>query len=91
MSSSSVLPSFYQVLGVVFFTFVLCWAPFFIINILISCNVQVGEGIINFVTWLGYMSSMVNPFFYTFFNKTFRQTFVKILKCDMERNRKYHI
>nr|ABX10972.1 type 2 serotonin receptor [Procambarus clarkii] len=79
-----------KVLGVVFFTFVLLWAPFFIANVLISCGAHIKDEMINFVTWLGYASSMVNPFFYTFFNKTFRQTFLKIIKCEMRRSRKYH-
>ncbi|XP_069953472.1 uncharacterized protein 5-HT2B [Cherax quadricarinatus] len=79
-----------KVLGVVFFTFVLLWAPFFIANVLISCGAHIEEEMINLVTWLGYASSMVNPFFYTFFNKTFRQTFLKIIKCQMRRSRKYH-
>ncbi|ROT60950.1 serotonin receptor type 2 [Penaeus vannamei] len=79
-----------KVLGVVFFTFVLLWAPFFIANVLISCGAHIGEEVINLVTWLGYASSMVNPFFYTFFNKTFRQTFLKIIKCQMKGGRKYH-
>ncbi|XP_037780396.1 LOW QUALITY PROTEIN: uncharacterized protein LOC119576816 [Penaeus monodon] len=79
-----------KVLGVVFFTFVLLWAPFFIANVLISCGAHIGEEVINLVTWLGYASSMVNPFFYTFFNKTFRQTFLKIIKCQMKSGRKYH-
>ncbi|XP_068239705.1 D(2)-like dopamine receptor [Palaemon carinicauda] len=79
-----------KVLGVVFFTFVLLWAPFFITNVLISFGTDIGEDMINFVTWLGYASSMVNPFFYTFFNKTFRQTFLKIIKCEMRRGKKYH-
>ncbi|XP_063844503.1 LOW QUALITY PROTEIN: 5-hydroxytryptamine receptor 2B-like [Scylla paramamosain] len=80
-----------KVLGVVFFTFVLLWAPFFIANVLISCGAHIGEEMINLVTWLGYASSMVNPFFYTFFNKTFRQTFLKIIKCEIKTTRKYHL
>nr|AAS57919.1 type 2 serotonin receptor [Panulirus interruptus] len=80
-----------KVLGVVFFTFVLLWAPFFIANVLISCGAHIEGEMINLVTWLGYASSMVNPFFYTFFNKTFRQTFLKILKCQMKSSRKYHL
>lgn len=74
-----------KVLGVVFFTFVILWAPFFVLNLLPTvcpeCEAKVGNSVIEFVTWLGYASSMVNPIFYTIFNKTFRQAFKKLLLC----------
>ena len=77
-------------LGVIFATFVLLWSPFFIVNIMLAfcsrydiCPIQENylAGSMDFVTWLGYISSTVNPFFYTFFNKTFREAFKGILKC----------
>lgn len=74
-----------KVLGVVFFTFVILWAPFFVLNLLpIVCEVcerNVGQWVFQFATWLGYASSMVNPIFYTIFNKVFRQAFKKVLLC----------
>lgn len=75
-----------KVLGVIFFTFVLLWSPFFTINVLVSlcedCRHYITGNVVNFVTWLGYVSSLVNPFFYTFFNRTFREAFKKILFCQ---------
>jgi 5-hydroxytryptamine receptor 2 len=75
-----------KVLGVVFFTFVILWAPFFVLNLLPTvcpyCEECIGHGIFDFVTWLGYASSMVNPIFYTIFNKVFRQAFKKVLLCQ---------
>lgn len=77
-----------KVLGVVFFTFVILWAPFFVLNLVPSvcseCERNINKGVFDLVTWLGYASSMVNPIFYTIFNKVFRQTFKKVLLC------KYH-
>ncbi len=74
-----------KVLGVVFFTFVILWAPFFVLNLLPTvcpkCEKSISNGVFDFVTWLGYASSMVNPIFYTIFNKVFRQAFKKVLLC----------
>ncbi|XP_072763785.1 5-hydroxytryptamine receptor 2B isoform X2 [Anoplolepis gracilipes] len=74
-----------KVLGVVFFTFVILWAPFFVLNLVPAicpdCERQIDRKIFDLVTWLGYASSMVNPIFYTIFNKVFRQAFKKVLLC----------
>lgn len=74
-----------KVLGVVFFTFVILWAPFFVLNLLPTvcgdCEKNIDNWVFQFVTWLGYASSMVNPIFYTIFNKVFRQAFKKVLLC----------
>ncbi|KAJ8916209.1 hypothetical protein NQ315_016348 [Exocentrus adspersus] len=74
-----------KVLGVVFFTFVILWSPFFILNLLPTfcseCEKNLDNWVMHLVTWLGYASSMVNPIFYTIFNKVFRQAFKKVLLC----------
>ncbi|XP_063230506.1 uncharacterized protein LOC134535364 [Bacillus rossius redtenbacheri] len=74
-----------KVLGVVFFTFVILWAPFFVLNLVptvcADCERRIDHGVFDFATWLGYASSMVNPIFYTIFNKVFRQAFKKVLLC----------
>ncbi|XP_012276886.1 uncharacterized protein LOC105697804 isoform X2 [Orussus abietinus] len=74
-----------KVLGVVFFTFVILWAPFFVLNLVPAlcpdCEKRIDRKIFDLVTWLGYASSMVNPIFYTIFNKVFRQAFKKVLLC----------
>ncbi|XP_045472458.1 5-hydroxytryptamine receptor 2A-like [Harmonia axyridis] len=76
-----------KVLGLVFFTFVLCWAPFFILNIIFaacpSCDVP--EHIVVVCLWLGYLSSTINPVIYTVFNRTFRTAFIRILVCKCRR------
>ncbi|GAB6018899.1 hypothetical protein CHUAL_000555 [Chamberlinius hualienensis] len=73
-----------KVLGIIFFTFVILWTPFFSLNIVTgicpSCAENVSPTFSYFVLWLGYVSSTVNPVFYTIFNPTFRQAFVSILK-----------
>lgn len=78
-----------KVLGVVFFTFVILWAPFFILNLLPAfcseCDKNLDAWVMHLVTWLGYASSMVNPIFYTIFNKVFRQAFKKVLTCKYRK------
>lgn len=75
-----------KVLGVVFFTFVVLWSPFFVLNLVPAmcpaCEKEISHWVFDFVTWLGYASSMVNPIFYTIFNKVFRQAFKKVLLCQ---------
>ncbi|KAJ6636285.1 5-hydroxytryptamine receptor 2A, partial [Pseudolycoriella hygida] len=80
-----------KVLGVVFFTFVILWAPFFVLNLLPSlcrtCEENMSGWVFDVVTWLGYASSMVNPIFYTIFNKVFRQAFKKVLLCQYSKTK----
>ncbi|XP_034841356.1 5-hydroxytryptamine receptor 2C [Maniola hyperantus] len=76
-----------KVLGLVFFTFVLCWAPFFLLNILFaSCPACiVPEHVVDICLWLGYVSSTINPIIYTIFNRTFRAAFLRLLRCHCSR------
>ncbi|XP_037795243.1 5-hydroxytryptamine receptor 2A-like [Penaeus monodon] len=73
-----------KVLGLVFFAFVICWTPFFILNIYFAAcpTCQVSDHLANVCLWLGYVSSTINPIIYTIFNRTFKAAFIKILKCD---------
>lgn len=70
-----------KVLGVVFFTFVLCWSPFFLLNILFAVcpksDCPVPDHVTEVCLWLGYVSSTINPIIYTIFNKTFRAAFIR--------------
>ena len=72
-----------KVLGVVFMIFVICWAPFFTVNILSalckSCRFE--RTLVTAFVWLGYVSSTLNPIIYTIFNNIFRSTFIKLLCC----------
>ncbi|XP_077992983.1 putative G-protein coupled receptor No18 [Glandiceps talaboti] len=77
-----------KTLVIVFVCFVILWLPFFCINITIGfcprCNIP--ESIFLVFTWLGYVSSGINPCIYTMFNKDFRYAFVKILTCDRKKS-----
>ncbi|XP_026667478.1 D(2) dopamine receptor A [Ceratina calcarata] len=77
-----------KVLGLVFFTFVLCWAPFFLLNIFFAAcpECSVPAHVVNTCLWLGYVSSTINPVIYTIFNRTFRAAFIRLLKCQCSRS-----
>lgn len=72
-----------KVLGIVFFSFVICWTPFFLLNILFA--VKRPEDFPSYLAttflWLGYVSSTINPIIYTVFNKNFKRAFWKLLTC----------
>ena len=73
-----------KVLGMVFVIFIVCWAPFFIVNILtvLCTSCTFNPLLFTVFVWLGYVSSTLNPIIYTTFNKTFKMTFIKLLKCQ---------
>lgn len=78
-----------KVLGIVFFCFVICWAPFFILNILFAIKGpdQFHPYLATTFLWLGYVSSTINPIIYTVFNKTFKRAFWKLLTCKCHFSR----
>lgn len=81
---SSLFP---QVLGIVFFLFLIMWCPFFITNVTFvlcrgSCNESLLNDLLNVFVWVGYISSGVNPLVYTLFNKTYRRAFSSYIRCQ---------
>lgn len=78
---------FLQVLGIVFFLFLIMWCPFFITNVTFvlcrgSCNEPLLAELLNVFVWVGYISSGVNPLVYTLFNKTYRRAFSSYIRCQ---------
>lgn len=76
-----------QVLGIVFFLFLIMWCPFFITNVTFvlcrgSCNESLLHDLLNLFVWVGYISSGVNPLVYTLFNKTYRRAFSSYIRCQ---------
>ncbi|TRY77500.1 hypothetical protein DNTS_035092 [Danionella cerebrum] len=68
-------------LGLILGAFVVCWLPFFlkevIVNICPSCSTS--AVLADFLTWLGYLNSLINPLIYTIFNEDFKRAFKKLL------------
>ncbi|KAM4558572.1 5-hydroxytryptamine receptor 1F [Odontesthes bonariensis] len=71
-------------LGLIIGAFVICWLPFFvkevIVNTCSSCNTSVEMA--DFLTWLGYLNSLINPLIYTIFNEDFKKAFQRLVRCS---------
>lgn len=69
--------------------FCLCWAPFFITNVVDPfIDYTVPDKLWAACLWLGYINSMLNPILYAFLNKSFRRAFLIILCCGRKRYRR---
>ncbi|CAH8506497.1 unnamed protein product [Schistosoma turkestanicum] len=72
-----------RTLGIVMGAFLLCWLPFFlwytIINVC-SNHCQYPNELKEILYWIGYFNSSINPIIYAFYNRTFRQAFIKIIE-----------
>lgn len=68
-------------LGLILGAFVICWLPFFlkevIVNTCPSCSAS--ALLADFLTWLGYLNSLINPLIYTIFNEDFKKAFQKLI------------
>ncbi|MCP4475347.1 MAG: hypothetical protein GY821_12445, partial [Gammaproteobacteria bacterium] len=63
-------------LGVITGTFLVCWLPFFCVNVPKAWKPHaVGHLLFQCVTWLGYANSTLNPVIYSIFNRDFRRAF----------------
>ncbi|MCP9265349.1 Dopamine receptor, D1 [Dirofilaria immitis] len=63
-------------LGVIMGTFLICWLPFFIVNVIRSfLPALISDVQFKAVTWLGYANSTANPIIYTILNRDFRIAF----------------
>lgn len=74
-----------RVLGIVMGVFVVCWLPFFLMYVILPfCDTCCpSERLTNFITWLGYINSGLNPIIYTVFNMDFRKAFKKLLRLKI--------
>ncbi|XP_031721774.1 5-hydroxytryptamine receptor 1E [Anarrhichthys ocellatus] len=70
-----------RILGLILGAFIFCWLPFFLKEVLVGLRmVQPSPLISDFLTWLGYINSLINPLLYTSFNDDFKLAFKKLLK-----------
>ena len=75
-------------LGVIMGVFLVCWAPFFIMNPIIAyCPTCISKLLFQCVIWLGYINSSLNPIIYSIFNTDFHRAFIRIAGKTRFRDR----
>ncbi|XP_066554389.1 trace amine-associated receptor 1-like [Amia ocellicauda] len=63
-----------KTLGIVMGVFIVCWLPFYIVNILYLCfNVMIPQVVTDAVICLSYINSTFNPLIYAFFYPWFQK------------------
>ncbi|CAM1296181.1 ser-2 (predicted) [Pycnogonum litorale] len=76
-----------RTMSIIMGVFILCWLPFFLMYVILPfCgdDCYMSNRMKNFITWLGYVNSSLNPIIYTIFNLDFRKAFQRLLtfKCN---------
>lgn len=70
-----------RVLGLILGAFIACWLPFFVKELLVGLKaLHPSRRVSDFLTWLGYVNSLINPLLYTSFNEDFKQAFKRLLR-----------
>ena len=69
-----------KTLGVVIGAFLVCWSPFFVLNLsYYICRCSPSLMVISITKWMHYINSMLNPVIYGAMNKIFRNAFKRLL------------
>ncbi|XP_030627709.1 5-hydroxytryptamine receptor 1E [Chanos chanos] len=70
-----------RILGLILGAFILCWLPFFLKELLVGLRVlNPSQQVSDFLTWLGYINSLINPLLYTSFNEDFKMAFKRLIR-----------
>ena len=79
----------FKTLSIVMGVFIINWLPFFCLYLVEGVQQRRIDGYWAIVVlWLGYFNSVLNPFIYFFFNKQYKQAFIKLL-CPASRRHKF--
>ncbi len=83
-----------KTLGVIMSCFILCWLPFFLMQIFFATckdcyltSLLENSVLVTILTWSGYLNSLLNPVIYTIFSPDYRFAFKKILFGKYTRKR----
>lgn len=70
--------------------FIACWLPFFIFYLLTPFinNNEVNMVIMQYLTWLGWINSAINPFIYAFYSPDFRIAFWRLTVKHFTKQRR---
>nr|XP_039258852.1 muscarinic acetylcholine receptor M2-like isoform X1 [Styela clava]XP_039258853.1 muscarinic acetylcholine receptor M2-like isoform X1 [Styela clava] len=83
-----------RTLSAILLAFVVTWLPY---NVCVlyssfctgkSCEATIPTAVWDFAYYLCYINSTLNPFCYAACNKTFRNTFIRLLTCSKRGNRR---
>jgi hypothetical protein len=83
-----------KTLAIVVGGFVMSWLPFFIMYVLeaVLPHGTITKALSDWITWLGYFNSAVNPVIYAFYSKQFRSAFLRLTfgKCQHNKPNYYN-
>ncbi|XP_043936001.1 octopamine receptor-like isoform X2 [Protopterus annectens] len=78
-----------RTMSIIISVFVMCWLPYFVLNVWIAAKGSESTVITNsfkILTWLGYCNSTINPLLYAFLNRDFQRALKKLLICRRWRS-----
>nr|CAD7429312.1 unnamed protein product [Timema monikensis] len=73
-----------KTLGIVMGVFIVCWLPFFVVNLLSGfCTrcIYHEQMVSAVVTWLGWINSSMNPIIYACWSRDFRRSVASLFLC----------
>uniref|UniRef100_A0A182KAF9 G-protein coupled receptors family 1 profile domain-containing protein n=1 Tax=Anopheles christyi TaxID=43041 RepID=A0A182KAF9_9DIPT len=78
-----------QTLSMVVGGFIACWLPFFVYYLLMPFipDDSKSDDLMEFLTWLGWINSAINPFIYAFYNVDFRVAFWRLTLRKFFKNK----
>lgn len=81
-----------KTLSAILLAFIITWTPYnvlVLIRVMLSCGNCIPTELWNFSYYLCYINSTVNPLCYALCNASFRRTYVKILTCTWQKNKRH--